>query len=46
MRRRLDKDRLLYLLGIGLGLVVVGLVLVWVTVLPVLGLFWLMGWLR
>lgn len=43
--RRMDKDRVIYVLGIALGLAVVGFVLLWITVLPVLGLSWLLGWL-
>ncbi len=44
-RRGVDRDRLIYILGIGFGIAVVGLVLIWLTVLPVLGLLWLLGWL-
>lgn len=44
-RRRMDRDRLIYALGIGLGVVVVGLVVIWITVLPAIGLLWLLGWL-
>lgn len=43
--RRMDRDRLIYTLGIALGVAVVGVVLLWITVLPVLGLSWLLGWL-
>ena len=43
--RRMDQDRLIYTLGIALGVAVVGVVLLWITVLPVLGLSWLLGWL-
>jgi hypothetical protein len=43
--RRIDRDRLIYTLGIALGVAVVGVVLLWITVLPVLGLSWLLGWL-
>lgn len=43
--RRMDRDRLIFTLGIALGVAVVSVVLLWITVLPVLGLSWLLGWL-
>jgi hypothetical protein len=41
----MDRDRLIYILGLALGVAAAGLVLLWLTVLPALGLFWLLGWL-